>query len=58
MDENEIVEPIMPTGSGVIDLEVQRELDALAGGGVVPPEQAPMDNASGGPQAESEAHPS
>ena len=61
MPQNEIDAPIMPTGSGVADLEIAREQDALADGNVepaIPPEQVPMDDAAGGPQAESEAHPS
>lgn len=61
MADNEFTTPIMPTGSGVADLEIAREQDALASGEVdsmMPPEQAPIDDAAGGPQAESEAHPS
>ena len=58
MPENDIVTPIMPTGSGVIDLEITRERDALAAGEVAPPEQSPLDDTAAGPQVESEAHPS
>lgn len=58
MAENDIVTPIMPTGSGVVDLEVARERDILAGEQVDPPEKAPMDDAAGGPQGQSETHPS
>ena len=65
MAKNDFEVPIMPTGSGVADLEIAREQDALASGEadqIVPPAQAPMDDAAGGPSAspaaESEAHPS
>lgn len=65
MAERDFEEPIMPTGSGVADLEIARELDALRSndaGQVVPPQQAPIIDAAGGPRAdaatESEAHPS
>ena len=61
MVPNDVEAPIMPTGSGVADLEIARERDALARGDVeqiIPPEQTPMDDAAGGPQAESAAHPS
>ena len=58
MTDHKSATPIMPTGSGVVDLEIAREQDALAGERVTPPEQTPMDDATKGPQAESEAHPS
>ena len=65
MADNDFEVPIMPTGSGVADLEIAREQDALASGEVdqiIPPGQAPMSDAAGGPSAspaaESEAHPS
>lgn len=56
--KNDFETPIMPTGSGVADLEIAREQDALRDEQILQPEQAPMDDAAGGPQAESEAHPS
>ena len=62
MADNDFMAPIMPTGSGLADLEVAREQDAVAGEQVVAPKQAPVNDAAGGPQtageAESEAHPS
>lgn len=58
MAGKDIVTPIMPTGSGLVDLEIAREPDTLAGGEVIPPERAPTDADAGVPQAESEAHPS
>lgn len=65
MPDNHIEAPIMPTGSGVADLEVAREQDALASAGVdqvMPAGQAPIDEAASGSQAdavaESQAHPS
>ena len=65
MARNDFEAPIMPTGSGVADLEIAREQDALASGDVeqaILPERPPMDDAAGGsqasPAAESEAHPS
>ena len=58
MAGKDIVTPIMPTGSGLVDLEIAREPDMLAGGEVIPPERAPTDAAAGVPQAQSKAHPS
>ena len=62
MPEDDIVTPIMPTGSGVADLEIAREQSALAADGkltgaavdetaeqIIRFEQAPMDDAAGGP---------
>ncbi len=44
--------PLMPTGNGVTDLEMAREQSAVADAeGIMPPEQPPMDDAAGGPQA-------
>ena len=42
------VVPLMPTGNGVTDLETAREQAAVT----AVPEQPPMDDAAGGPQAE------
>ena len=58
MPEKDIVTPIMPTGSGVVDLEIARERDALAAGKIAPPEQSPLDDTAAGHQAENETHPS
>lgn len=45
--------PLMPTGNGVTDLETAREQSAVAEAEeIIPPEQPPMDDAAGGPQAE------
>lgn len=45
---NASIVPLMPTGNGVTDLETAREQAAVGG----LPEQPPMDDAAGGPQAE------
>lgn len=65
MTKDDIEHPIMPTGSGVADLMVAREQDALDGEAVdaiAPPEQVPLDDAASGTTAtdlaESEGHPS
>ena len=48
--------PLMPTGNGVTDLETDREQSAVAEAGTIsPPEQPPMDDAAGGPQADTSA---
>ena len=63
MTHDDIEHPIMPTGSGVADLMVAREQDALENddGAAISPEQTRAGAALARPAdaiAESEAHPS
>ena len=59
MTHDDIEHPIMPTGSGVADLMVAREQDALENddGAAILPEEAPAAHPADA-IAESEAHPS
>ena len=59
MTQDDIEHPIMPTGSGVADLMVAREQDALEkdDGAAILPEEVPAARPADA-IAESEAHPS